>query len=796
MLDYETKKNIDDARDILVGKIPDPKSQVEQITIALIYKFMGDMDKKSKDLGGHSKFFTGTYEKYSWSNIFNPSISGFELVNLYGEALQKMALNDQIPSLFRSIFKNAYLPYRDPETLKAFLKTIDKFNYDHSENLGNAYEYLLSVMGAQGDAGQFRTPRNIIDFIVDAVDPSEKDTILDPACGTAGFLISAYKHILEKNTDKNGNLKLTSDQRTKLNNNFVGYDISPDMIRIALVNLYLHSFKDPKISEYDTLTSEDHWEDRFDVILANPPFMTPKGGIKPHKRFSIDANRCEVLFVDYIAEHLNVNGKAGIIVPEGVIFQSGNAYKKLREMLINDYLYAVVSLPAGVFNPYSMVKTSILLLDKKLAKQTKNILFVKASNDGYGLGAQRRESKENDLPLALEIIKKWQLAILNNQLLELNGLEQVISLIVSKEQIKGTGDYNLSGDRYKIEEIYIGKLPLIELGDILDLNFGVRITKQANKGDKYPVYGGGGESFRTDAYNRENEYVISRFAMSQNCVRFVKDKFFMLDSGFTFSINEKYKSSLKKEYVSKILMHIQDKVYNCGRGHAQKNLDVDQFKSIKIPFPTLEIQEKIIEELDEYQNIIDGAKKVIDNYKPNFKIDLKWEIKNLGEICTNLDYKRKPVEKSERKQGNYPYYGASGVVDYVDNFIFDGSYLLVSEDGANLKARVTPIAFSVNGKIWVNNHAHILEFKHKETQNFVEIYLNTINLDNYITGSAQPKLNQELLNSIKIPFPPLDIQKQIIIQIDNEQNLVNSNKKLIDLFEKKIKTKIDEIWGN
>ena len=200
MLDTDTKRRIDNARDILVGKLPDPKSQVEQITIALIYKFMDDMDKQSEELGGKVKFFSGEYKKYAWSKIFDPRVSGIELVNLYGEAIQRMNHNPNIPQLFRDIFKNAYLPYRDPETLKSFLKAINDFQYDHSERLGDAFEYLLSVLGSQGEAGQFRTPRHIIDFMVEIVDPAKTETILDPACGTAGFLISSYKHILKRNS--------------------------------------------------------------------------------------------------------------------------------------------------------------------------------------------------------------------------------------------------------------------------------------------------------------------------------------------------------------------------------------------------------------------------------------------------------------------------------------------------------------------------------------------------------------------------------------------------------------------
>jgi type I restriction enzyme M protein len=158
----------------LVGKLPNPQAQVEQITIAMIYKFMDDMDKEAMEFGGEATFFTGEFEKYSWTKIFDPKLGGFEMLALYGEAIVKLNQNPSIPQLFRDIFKNAFLPYRDPETLKMFLKIINEFHYDHSEKLGDAFEYLLSVLGSQGDAGQFRTPRHIIDFMVAIMQPKKK----------------------------------------------------------------------------------------------------------------------------------------------------------------------------------------------------------------------------------------------------------------------------------------------------------------------------------------------------------------------------------------------------------------------------------------------------------------------------------------------------------------------------------------------------------------------------------------------------------------------------------------------
>lgn len=490
MLDSETKRRIDTARDILVGKVPDPKSQVEQITIALIYKFMDDMDAEAEEMGGKRSFFVGEYEKFSWVKLMSPAMGGYDVLNLYGEAIDKMTRNEGVPQLFRDIFKNAYLPYRDPETLKLFLKTINEFNYDHSEKLGDAFEYLLSVLGSQGDAGQFRTPRHVIDFMVKVVDPQKDESILDPACGTAGFLISAYKHVLAMN-EKDGKAggALKPAERTKLANNIRGYDISPDMVRLSLVNLYLHGFATPNIYEYDSLTSEERWDEYADVILANPPFMSPKGGIKPHKRFSVQSNRSEVLFVDYMAEHLTPNGRAAIIVPEGIIFQSAGAYKQLRKYLIeSNYLWAVVSLPAGAFSPYSGVKTSILLLDRSLAKKTDQVLFVKVEADGFDLGAQRRQIDRDDLPDALNTLRSWHKAVLDGQP---DSFVPTIdsALLVSASRLAENDDYNLSADRYREVKTAISQSwSMVALGELCTIRTGKKDVNQGNPNGIYPFF--------------------------------------------------------------------------------------------------------------------------------------------------------------------------------------------------------------------------------------------------------------------------------------------------------------------
>lgn len=409
MLNAETKASIDKARDILVGKLPSPSAQVEQITLAMLYKFMDEMDQEGIQLGGKVTFFADSYEQYSWSKIMSKTVSAQERYNKYTEAIEKFYSHPSLPQTFKDVFKNASVPFKEPDILTMFLREIDDgLSYEDSEQLGDAYEYLLCVLGSQGDLGQFRTPRHIIDMMVEIVDPKRTDTILDPACGTAGFLISAYKHILKENTDKTPGDKMNFDERMEVLKHITGYDIEPSMVKIAQMNMFLHGATDPDIHEYDTLTDDSKWEEKFNIIFANPPFMTPKGGIKPHNKFGIKASRSEILFVDYIANHLRMNGRAAVIVPEGVVFQTGSAYIKERKSLIENSLIAVISLPGGIFQPYSGVKTSILILDKKIAKEKDTIIFIEMNNDGFSLGSQRKPIKGSEVQNIIQTLKNFQ----------------------------------------------------------------------------------------------------------------------------------------------------------------------------------------------------------------------------------------------------------------------------------------------------------------------------------------------------------------------------------------------------
>lgn len=826
MLTKDIKKTIDNARDVLVGKIPNPQAQIEQITIAMIYKFMDDMDIETVELGGNREFFIEELSEYAWSKVMSPQLGNEARMNLYTEALDKLQLSDRIPKLFRDIFKGAYLPFRDGQTLTLFLKEISDLSYNNSENLGNGFEYLLSIMGSQGDAGQFRTPRHIIDFIVDIVKPTKTDTILDPACGTAGFLISAYKFIQKFVQDSNQ--QLTPQERTTLTENIQGYDISPDMVKLALVNMYLHKFKDPKIYEYDTLTQDTRWDNYFDCILANPPFMTPKGGIKPHNKFGVKANRSEVLFVDYIMEHLNSTGRAGVIVPEGIVFQSANAYKELRKKLVDEnYLYAVVSLPSGIFQPYSGVKTSILFMDKQLAKKTDKVLFVEVNNDGFDLGAQRRPIDKNDLPKASEIINQWQNAI--NTQTEFSSNSKMIT-VVDKTKLAEGEEYNLTASRYKVIQDFsnckwdmvklealfteikngknvqqfdeVGKYRVSRIQTIADGTVNLEKTKWTNDevndtdflqfGDILLSHINSFEHLAKSAIYKFSEKVIH----GVNLIKFRADK---------EKINPEYAI-----YIFKSPLFIEKAKSYAQKAVNQASIKVADLKTIQIPLPPLEVQEEIVKELDGYQAVIDGAQKVIDNWKPTLPINPNWEKVKLGDVCElTYGYTDTALEIGDTRFIRITDIDIFGQIkDYdckyinsnneTDKYLLHNNDIIVARTGATYGKTAL-----FKGDYKAVYASFLIKLDFDKTKVYNPYYWAFAQSQDYInqaaklvSGVAQPQFNANAIKNIEFYIPSIEIQKEIVLKIQEEEKAIEECKKLIKLHQDKINTKIQSIWGD
>jgi len=618
------------------------------------------------------------------------------------------------------------------------------------------------------------------------------------------------------------NESLTPDERTRLMTNFRGYDIAPDMVRLSRANLYLQGFPNPVIHEYDTLTSEERWDERCDVILANPPFMSPKGGIRPHNRFSIKAKRSEVLFVDYMAEHLNPGGRAGIIVPEGIIFQSQNAYKALRKMLVENYLWAVVSLPAGVFNPYSGVKTSILFLDRNLARRTDELLFLKVESDGFDLGAQRRPNGKNDLPEALKI--------LDGHKKEQKTQESKLALTVSRKRLFESPDINLSGDRYRETAAVQRKWPMVKLGD--DRFF--TIESGGTPSSIVPEYWGGGirwvtlvdlpqgESF-TEIKNTQR--TISETGMKNSSAVLLPKRTVLVSSRATIgrigialepmATNQGFKNivigdfdQVNERYVAYAVARLVPVMDQMASGGTFKEISKTSFSHLEIPLPPLEIQRQMVVELEGYRKVIEGARQVLANYKPTIKIDPTWPIKPLADIAS-LEY---GLTASAKDEGHARFIRITDITQ-------DGRLSELAVKFVDLDDEAKPYLLMRNDVLVARTGAtygKTLLFDSNETAVFasylIRIRLTTDVLPGYywafaqtdtyweqakslVTGGGQPQFNGNALKNISVPLPPLEIQRRIVAELEAERKLVEANRELIARMEMKIKAKLAEEWG-
>src|SRR3989344_1477503 len=646
-------------RDIVWGVVTDPLSQIEQITLLIFIKLLSERHNELERLKAKKLIFTGEYAPYHFDSLSR--LSGYELVDTTRKAVESLYKNPNIEEPIRRLYERSYLQVNDPRVLSLLINEINKIDIAHID-MGDFYEHLLSVLGTQKEAGQFRTPRHLIKFIVDIVDPQIGERVLDPACGTAGFLTAAYTHIRDANTSQEAKKtnsyldKLNFEQKTfLLNKTIFGFDIDPKMIKFAISNLYLHNIKNPNISQHNTLTSNDSWEEKYDIILTNPPFSTPKGGVKPTDRFTLDSTRTEVLFAEYVIEHLTLNGRAGVIVPEGIIFQSGKAYKELRKWLVeNNHLYAVVSLPSGVFNPYSGVKTSILFLDRERAQKTDKILFCKVDNDGFDLGAQRRPIDKDDLPEVLRVVKEYKAA-------SDKPIDSTLAYTVTKDKIIKSGDYNFTGGRYK-DTIGITnqKWPMVGLGEVSHFIRGITFSdKDHTTNEEDFVLVATTKAAQSDGIHFENLVkvkpnivkkedtllktgdILISVANSANLLgrkTFVKElpKGQKYSFGAFMGLLRPDKNKIIPELLDAFLSTTEYKNFCLSRANTTtniSNLNWSDLSKFTFPLPPLSIQQQIVDEIDDYQKIIDGAKQVVDNYKPQINKDPSWELVKLGDVC-------------------------------------------------------------------------------------------------------------------------------------------------------------------
>ena len=467
-MDKEIQSKIDKVWEIFwTGGITNPITVIEQITYLLFMKDLDDKEtRKEKDsqlLGiSFDRIFDDEHQDYRWSKFKNLSAAQmYEIVSNKAFPFIK-EMHPSKDSAFSRYMANAMFVIPTALVLEKVVTQLDSISMKDKDTRGDVYEYLLAKMSTSGTNGQFRTPRHIIKMMVELLQPTPADTVCDPACGTGGFLVATSEYLEEKHKD------LFNDDSLRhhyMNDMFYGFDTDQTMLRISAMNMIMHGIDNPTIDYKDSISEDNTDNDKYSIILANPPF---KGTIDfertaPSLLKVCKTKKTELLFLTLFLRTLKIGGRCACIVPDGVLFGSSNAHKDIRKELIeNNKLEAVISMPSGVFKPYAGVSTGILIFTKTTTGGTDNVWFYDMTADGYTLDDKRSPIKENDIPDIIERFKHLDK--------ETERARTDKSFMVSKQEIVDNG-YDLSINKYKeiIQEKVEYESPKVILKEIMDM---------------------------------------------------------------------------------------------------------------------------------------------------------------------------------------------------------------------------------------------------------------------------------------------------------------------------------------
>ena len=448
------RQKVDQLMNILwSGGVNNPMDSIEQISYLLFLRMLSEEDEKMAMVDKrHKRLFSGQWSKYAWGNFV--TLTGKGLFDAVRDAIEKL---HELPSMTETgklLFSRATLKIYDYPTLRAVVQTIHEMDLREHHGIdlkGDMYEYLLGKIAASGTNGQFRTPRHIIDMIVRLVDPKPHHRICDAAVGTAGFLVSAFQYILLEHTKKadaergiiDGSLLKPAQWKHLESEVFTGFDNDANMVKIAILNLYLHRLKQAHVKHFNPLTTgftNGYPGQLWDIMLANPPFSgkVQDESILSDLNHGINTRSTELLFLKWFQDHMAPGGRAGIIVPNGVLFGGTKAATKLRERLCTEFdLQAIISLPSGVFKPYSGVATAAVIFsrpERETKSATKEVWFYDLTADGFSLDDKRTAIAANDIT---DLMIKWP------------GREEgANSYRVSVDRLKANA-WNLTSGRYK-----------------------------------------------------------------------------------------------------------------------------------------------------------------------------------------------------------------------------------------------------------------------------------------------------------------------------------------------------------
>lgn len=464
------RQKVDQLMNILwAGGVNNPMDSIEQISYLLFLRLLTEKDEALAALGGkkYDRIFSGKWSRFAWGNFV--TLTGDNLFNAIRDAIESLHELPGLTGTGKLLFSRATLKIYDRPTLRAVVQGVHEMElaaHEGHDFKGDMYEYLLSKLSMSGTNGQFRSPRHIITMIVALVNPQPGQRICDPACGTAGFLIAAFVYILLQNTkladrrrgQSDGSMLKPAQWKFLEEQAFTGFDNDANMVKIAILNLYLHQLERADLQHFNPLNTGFggvYPGVLFDIIFANPPFSgkVQEESILADLNYKLDTRATELLFLKWIIDHLTNDGRAGVIVPNGVLFGSTGAARAVRRMLLDDCdLQAVITMPSGVFKPYAGVATAILIFQK--GGSTKSVWFYEMTADGFSLSDTRSPVDENDIP---DIIQKWP-----------NREDGIHSFKVSREELAKYDD-ELTPGRYREQHAEVAEhdSPNEIIGDIL-----------------------------------------------------------------------------------------------------------------------------------------------------------------------------------------------------------------------------------------------------------------------------------------------------------------------------------------
>ena len=658
MLNSEIKSKIDRLWDSFwSGGISNPLTVVEQISYLLFIKKLDDIEiAKEKKAKRIRRPYTTVFEKYIQDmeqsevtrlNLNTDKLRWSEFVHYDSENMFKNMQDKVFPflksysddeSIFSDQMKDAVFLIQKPSLLYEAVQLISSINLDDNDTNGDLYEYLLSKLATAGVNGQFRTPRHIINMIVELMDPTIEDVITDPSCGTAGFLVSASEYILRKYTDKDSVFidedgilhdkigdKIDSDGWDHYKNKmFNATEFDPSMFRIAAMNLMLHGIENPQITQVDALSSQYDEEDKYSLVLANPPFKgsIDEGDINKSLRSVVKTKKTELLFLALIDRILDMGGRGAVIVPEGVLVGASNVQVELRKKLIeNCELRAVISMPSKVFKPYAKVSTGILIFTK--GGYTDKVWMYKLENDGFSDNSVRVETpNENDIP---DILRLWD-DIKNKNYKEVPGKHR----FVDKQEI-------IENDYQLMPRLYLDKIKLNDkyeyhkLEDLCTVEKGSISASTKSEGD-FKFVTTAEEFKRCKDYVYDDEAVCIPLVSSTGHghasikrLHYVSGKFSVATIMAVLRVKDK--SKLNTKYLYYMLQNFKDEMLvPLMSGAANVSLNIPKIQSIKIPVPSIDEQNQIIEKLEknistmiELENKLDECKRLQEKYNSEFK---------------------------------------------------------------------------------------------------------------------------------------------------------------------------------